>query len=270
MQATDTVSYEWKSDQLLMLDAVREAGKIARDFFLGKVRAWEKSPNNPVSEADYAVDDLLKERLHKNRPNYGWVSEESEQNKAREGSQAVWVVDPIDGTRAFIQKKPQFAISVALLVDCVPTLGVVYNPATEECFEAARGHGARLNGKNLQVSRHQKIVGSKLLSSRHAFRDCNWSEAAEGASFSFISSIAYRMALVAAGTFDATITLSTKSDWDIAAGDLIVQEAGGLVTQVNGTPLVYGQDSLSHPHIVAAGPHLHKTLTKGLGMVPEK
>lgn len=252
-----------------MLDAVREAGEIAQGFFLGNVRSWEKAPDNPVSEADYAVDDLLKERLHQARPDYGWVSEESEHCRARGGSQAVWVVDPIDGTRAFVQKKPQFAISVSLLVACVPVLGAVYNPATEEFFEAAHGYGARLNGENLHVSKCQKIVDAKLLSSRHAFRDCNWSEAAEGASFSFINSIAYRMALVATGRFDATITLSAKSDWDIAAGDLIVREAGGLVTQVTGAPLLYRQDSLSHPSIVAAGPILHETLTKGLNQVSE-
>lgn len=260
MNATETPSLE---DHLLLQSAVREAGALALGYFGGEIKQWEKNPGDPVSEADLAVDALLKDRLCGARPNYAWLSEETEDNPARLSAAKVWIVDPIDGTRAFLQGKPEFTVCAALVADGAPILGVVYNPATDDFFEASRGGGARHNGTQISVSAHGSVTGSKLLSSRRSFQKRDWTEAVDGAEFGFVNSMAFRLALVALGRYDATITLVGKSDWDIAAGDLIVTEAGGAMTQADGGKVIYNRPSVRHPSVIAAGPALHQELVEG-------
>lgn len=209
------------------------------------------------------MDALLKKHLHGARPDYGWLSEESEDDGSRLSAPFVWIVDPIDGTRAFLQGKPEFSVSVALVSDGTPVAGVVFNPVTDEFFEAARGAGARLNGTPIAVTAQGSVKGAKLLSSRRAFEKRDWSDVTESAEFGFVNSMAYRLALVAGGSYDATITLSPKSDWDIAAGDVIITEAGGVMTQADGKEIRYNRASVRHPNILAAGPALHGKLIEG-------
>ncbi len=252
-----------REDHELLQSAVREAGALALSYFGRDIKKWDKAPDDPVSEADLAVDALLKDRLCSARPGYGWMSEETEDDPARLSAPLVWIVDPIDGTRAFLQGKPEFTVCVALVADGAPILGVVFNPATGDFFEAVRGGGARHNGAAIAVSPQDAIAGAKLLSSRRTFQKRDWTDAVEHAEFGFLGSMAFRLALVGAGRYDATITLAPKSDWDLAAGDLIITEAGGVATQVDGKELRYNRPSVRHPDVIAAGPELHAKLVEG-------
>lgn len=248
-------------DHELLVAAVREAGALALRYFVGSVKSWEKAPGDPVSEADLAVDALLREHLMGPRPGYGWLSEESEDDGSRRGDAPVWIVDPIDGTRAFLRKRPEFSVSVALVMGGRPVAAAVFNPATDELFEAEVDRGARLNGDPTRVSAQENVAGATLIANRRVFL---WSPGAAAAEFQFVNSMAYRMALVAAGRADATLSMSAKSDWDVAAADLIVREAGGLVTTANGAALAFDNDHVTHASILAAGPALHTEIIAGL------
>lgn len=245
-------------DRDLLLAAVREAGTLALGYFNNGVKSWHKKPNDPVSEADIAVDKLLHERLADARPDYGWLSEESERRPSK--GRSIWVVDPIDGTRAFLEGKPEFTVCVALLQDDLPILAAIYNPASEEFFEATHGGGARLNGKAIHASGHASLMEARFLASRRTFEKHGWLSRAAKADFGYRNSIAYRMALVAAGKFDAAISLTEKSDWDIAAADLLVREAGGRVTTADGAPLRYSTDRHRHPSVIATGAFVYDDL----------
>ena len=251
-------------DHEILVAAVREAGALALRYYKGTVKSWDKQPGDPVSEADLAVNDLLYTRLVGARPGYGWQSEESADDGSRLAAPAVWIVDPIDGTRAFLRKHSEFSVSVALAVAGRPVAGVVFNPATDEFFEAEAGRGARLNGAPIRVSAQPGVADANLIASRRAFHAPHWSDAVESAQFHFISSMAYRMALVAAGRADATLSLSAKSDWDVAAADVIVREAGGCVSTAHGAPLTYDRIGVTHKSVLAAGPALHAEIAAGL------
>ena len=243
---------------------MREAGALALGYFGRDIKQWDKKPGDPVSEADLAVDALLKERLCAARPDYAWLSEETEDDPARLDTEHVWIVDPIDGTRAFLQGRPEFTVVGALVAGGVPILGAVFSPATGVFFEGVRGGGSRHIGAVISVTAQKTVAGSKLLSSRRMFQKRGWTEPLENAEFGFINSMAFRLALVAAGRYDATITLTRKSDWDLAAGDLIITEAGGVVTRADGTAFQYNGLAVQHPSCVAAGPALHKKILAGL------
>lgn len=248
------------ADAALLIDAVRAAGACALDFFGRSPAAWDKRPGDPVSEADIAVNDLLKARLLDQRPGYGWLSEESEDDPARLSSARVWVVDPIDGTRAFLKAKPEFAVSAALVADGRPQAAAVFNPATGEFFEAVAGGGARLNGTAIRTSHRTGLAGARLLTVRRALDRARHPDAFARTEATASGSIAYRLALVAAGRFDGVVSLSRKSDWDIAAAELLVHEAGGRVTTTEGAPFRYNRAALRHPSVIAAGAGLHAKL----------
>ena len=264
MTAADAASHDLATDHALLLDVVREAGALALKYFRTDVESWDKSPDNPVSEADLAVDKLLRDKLMAARPAYGWLSEETADTPDRRTKSHVWIVDPIDGTRAFLRGTPQFAVSAALVVNEHPVLGAVFNPAQDEMFEATRGGGARLNGTPINVSACTDPTTARLLASKRTFRTHNWPEVVDGAEFHFVNSMAYRMAVVANGRFDATITTTNKCEWDIAAAHLIIEEAGGAVTNVDGTPITYNRENVVHDNVLCAGKELHNILVAGL------
>ncbi len=253
-----SVPKDLAADHALLVEAVEEAGALARRFFETGFKSWEKYPDDPVSEADIAVDKLLRERLSAARPDYGWRSEES---TAQRGQGArTWVVDPIDGTRAFVAKKPEFAVSLALMEGARPVAGAVFNPATDELFEAVRGGGARRNGQAMRASRRTDLAGAKLLASQRTFERNRWIERTPGASFHYMNSIAYRMARVAAGDFEAAISMTEKNDWDIAAAHLLLEEAGACCTAVSGDRLSYDVPGARLPSVLAAAPGVHGML----------
>jgi myo-inositol-1(or 4)-monophosphatase len=243
-------SSEPENDLHLLEASVREAGTIALKFFGSDYKRWNKPGGSPVTEADLAIDNFLKETLCHARPDYGWLSEESLDDPARLGAHRVFVVDPIDGTVAFMKGRPHFTICAAVIEDARPIAGVVFNPAADECFTARSGGGAFLNGSPIHVGLGSEIAGSRLLGNSHAFAD--WPPV----HVENFSSIAYRVALVAAGRFDAMVSLTSKRDWDLAAADIVLSEAGGMLVGADNRPLTYNRASAVQGATVAAGPGL--------------
>jgi myo-inositol-1(or 4)-monophosphatase len=240
------------SDLALLETCVRGAGEIARKFYGSDFKRWAKDGGSPVTEADLAVDTYLKENLLKARPGYGWLSEESIDNAERLTAARVFVVDPIDGTVAFMKQRPHFTICAAVVEAGRAMSAAVHNPISEECFTARRGAGAFLNGKPIHVADRDRLEGARMLGPKTMF-ETGW-PAMEVTSY---SSIAYRVALVADGRHDAMVSLSTKCDWDLAAADLIVNEAGGLLTDEKGGSLIYNQPAATQHAAIAAGGRLH-------------
>jgi myo-inositol-1(or 4)-monophosphatase len=247
-------------DLSLLREAVQAAGKVALGFFEGTVRHWNKGPDDPVSEADHAVDALLRERLGGARPDYGWLSEETEDDRSRLDRRQVWIVDPIDGTRAFIRGRNQFAVCAALVSDGEPALAAVLNPATDELFEAVRGRGAWLNGQRIHIRQRDELAGAHILGGRRALENHAHGALPLGLTFETVNSIAYRICLVACGRYDACISLNGKSDWDIAAADLVMTEAGGRITDRQDEPFRYNLPTARHGSVIAAAPGLHRQI----------
>jgi myo-inositol-1(or 4)-monophosphatase len=238
----------------LLKSAVCEAGKIALKFFGGQYERWTKEGGSPVTEADLAIDTFLKNHLQQARPDYGWLSEESLDDPARLEARRVFVIDPIDGTVAFMKGRPHFTICAAIVENGRPICGVVFNPAADENFTAEKGNGAFLNGQPIHVGQRTEIAGCRLLGNKQVFAD--WPPM----HVENFSSIAYRVALVAAGRFDAMISLTTKCDWDMAAADIILAEAGGCLVGPDGSPLAYNQASALQGATIASGPGLVQPL----------
>ena len=238
--------------------AVVEAGRIALQWYRRPHASWEKGPGQLVTEADLAVDRFLKETLL--RPGEGWLSEETEDDRTRLGRHRVWVVDPIDGTRSFAEGVPEFTICVALLVDDRARLGFVYNPATEEMFEAAAGQGATRNGEPMRVSGVARLDDAHIVASRFESRRRNFAALIPTAALSSLGSLAYKLALVAAGRYDGYLSWRRTHDWDIAAALLLLEEAGGVIADAGGRPIQLNQPEPVHPGILAAGAALYPQL----------
>jgi myo-inositol-1(or 4)-monophosphatase len=255
-------------DLALIEEATRRAGEIARRYYGQEYRRWSKSRGEPVTEADLAIDRFLRERLEAARPDYGWLSEETGRAPERVGAERQFIVDPIDGTTAFLKERPHFSISVAIADSGRAVAGVVYNPITEELFSAVEGGGSRLNGGPIRVSTCAELQGCRVLGPKDMSAHPAWLPLPHDfwctIHIETRSSIAYRMALVAAGRFDAAIVLSPKHDWDMAAGDVIVREAGGVVTARDGCPLWFGGSSAMQRSMICAGPPLHTLFLKCL------
>jgi myo-inositol-1(or 4)-monophosphatase len=249
-----------EEDYELLKQAVREAGELALTYFRKTITVRRKLDGSEVSEADLAVDVALKIALHLPRPNYGWLSEETEDDPQRLKSDSVWMVDPIDGTNAFLRQVPEWTVSAALVENGRPVLGAVFNPATNEFFHAMRGRGAFLNDVPMAASSKNTLDGAFLIASGGLFKKKIWKEPWPEVHTKWVNSVAYRLALVASGKADATISLSNKSEWDLAAAALMVEEAGGIVTDHHGAAHAYNRASPRLQSLVAAGKALHPLL----------
>jgi len=254
-------------DFRLLRAAVDEAGKLAHSYFRQEVAVRRKLDGSEVSDADIAVNEALKETLLGGRPDYGWLSEESEDDATRLERRLVWMVDPIDGTNAFLRHIPEWTISAALVQEGKPVLGAVFNPATGEYFHAIRGGGAFLNDKLIKVTGRETLEGALFIASGGLFKKRIWKEPWPGVESRWVNSVAYRLALVAAGRADATLSLSAKSEWDLAAGVLIVEEAGGVVTDHHGHAFRFNLPIPRFPSLVAAPPGLHAKLIERTSLV---
>ena len=249
-----------EEDYALLKTAVRDAGELALTYFRQQILVNRKPDGSEVSEADLAVDTALKLDLLTRRPDYGWLSEESEDDQERLKCRRVWMVDPIDGTNAFLRHLPEWTVSAALVEDGVPVLGAVYNPATKEFFHAMRGKGAFRNDQPIAASTKATLDGALLIASGGLFKKKIWKEPWPEVKTKWVNSVAYRLALVACGRADATISLSNKSEWDLAAASLLVEEAGGIVTDHRGDAHHYNRPSPRFPSLVASGKALHPLL----------
>jgi len=243
------------------LEAVmREAGELAVTTGRGDFKRWTKShDNSPVSDADIAVDKLLRARLSTLAPQAGWLSEETEDLPSARAQAQVWIVDPIDGTRAFLAGFPDWTVSVALVENGRPRLAALYAPVTAEMFLAARGAGATCNGKPIRVSAGERLDGATIAGPKRYLERL----AALNSSIRpqpKVHSLALRLARVAQGTLDAGFASSGSHDWDIAAADLLVHEAGGVVTDFTGGPLSYNRPRTLQSALLAAGAARHAGL----------
>jgi myo-inositol-1(or 4)-monophosphatase len=244
----------------LLCQAVQEAGRLALTLFRQSVRNWRKDDNSPVSDADIAVDRLLHKRLIGARPSYGWLSEEAEDGPGRLSSRHVWVVDPIDGTRAFLKGGDQWCISAGLVRDGVPVAAAVYRPLKEHCFAAAKGAGATLNLGPIKASAHTEIAGARILGARQMAQKLAGSAALSAADVP----LALRLCLIAEGRYDAFVAATPKNDWDICAGHLILEEAGGIVTDLSGQPCIYNRAEPFQRGIIASNRAIHGEIARAL------
>lgn len=247
-------------DERLLAEAVREAGALALGYFDRGLKGRFKADNTPVSEADLAANELLHERLRLARPDYGWLSEESADDAARLDAERVWVVDPIDGTRAFLGGRTDWAVSVALIERGAPILGAVFGPVGGELFTARAGGGTRLNGRRISVADRERIEGARIIAAPEQLRAKPGSEDWPPIDRVWVNAITYRLAKIAAGDIHATFSLTGKAEWDLAAAALLVQEAGGRATDARGAALRFNQPNPRINGLVAAGPRLHELL----------
>lgn len=243
------------------LEAVmREAGELALHTSRGPFKRWTKGhDNSPVSEGDIAVNALLHARLGQLMPDAGWLSEESKDHLPDRAAPTSWIVDPIDGTRAYISGRDDWTISVALVEDGRPRLAALYAPAREEMFLAVRGGGATLNGIAITAN------GGGMLERATLAGPKRYLDRLAGLSPTILAqpkvhSLALRLTRVAYGALDAAFASPGSHDWDLAAADLLVHEAGGVLSDLAGQRLCYNRPHVVHGALIAAGPGRHATL----------
>jgi myo-inositol-1(or 4)-monophosphatase len=256
---------QYKREMEIALEACRIAGNAVMPYFdCGQYTVREKSRGNPVTSADLEVNRKLKEVILQAFRDDGWLSEEEQDSSQRLGKRRVWIVDPIDGTKEFIEKVPEFSISLALVVDGEPQAAVVFNPAKKEIFTAQRGGGTFANEKRVQVSSLRHLQEGLILASRSDYEQGKYRDLQAFFKLKPIGSIAYRLAQVAAGLGEGTFTLKDTSEWDVCAGCLLVEEAGGVVTNEKGLSLKFNQPDVRIGGVLAANPSLHGKILKVL------
>jgi len=245
--------------------AVRDAGSLALSMFGKQIKNWTKGPSSsPVCDADIAVNDLLRERLIASDDACAWLSEESADDAARLGARHVWVVDPIDGTRAYIAGQPDWAISAALVEDGRPIAACLYAPALDEFFAARSGAGSMLNGTPIAATpgadlRDIRVIGPQKFLDQLSSAMLPFTRLPRG------HSLALRLVRVAQGAVDVAFAGGNSHDWDLAAADLLVHEAGGALTPLAGGTVVYNRPVPRHGMLIAAGRDRHTALIKFLG-----
>jgi myo-inositol-1(or 4)-monophosphatase len=257
LPATDAVDLP-RAAQCLAA-SVREAGALALSMFGTPLKNWTKGASSPVSEADIAVDKLLRERLGGWDSGIGWLSEESADDATRLSAHFVWIVDPIDGTRAYIAGLAEWAVSVALVENGRPIAACLFAPVSDEFFAATVGGGATRNGAAIAASPGSELGGIRIGGPKN-FLEKLPTFTPPATIVPRIPSLALRLARVADGTIDAAIAGGASHDWDLAAADLLVHEAGGALTPFDGTPLIYNRPEPRHGMLVAAGRDRHAVL----------
>ena len=249
-------------------DIARQAGDLAMRFFRSgsstSARIWSKAGGSPVTEADVAVDTFLKVRLSALYDEAGWLSEETADDSRRLGRDYVWIVDPIDGTRAFLSGNPDWSVAIALLHKSRPVLGIVHAPVHELTFEAEAGSGARRHDEAISVSAATALNGISVAGPK-PFVDRLERQVSTIRRPPRIPSLALRIARVAEGSVDAGLVSTDARDWDIAAADLILKEAGGALTTLAGEPPRYNEPEPVHGELVAAPKRLQAEILAAVG-----
>ena len=246
--------FDMKADLELLRSAAAEAGRIAMGYFRRDPKVSWKAGMSPVTEADLHADAYLRETLLAARPDYGWLSEETADTPDRLSRRRTFVVDPIDGTKAFIDGRDLWCVSVAIVENGQSLAGILDCPARNEVFEASRGQGSFLNGNRLAIgdaSPNPRLSGARTFVSAYS--------AATGVKpehMPHIPSLAYRIAIIADGRLDATFIKPNSHDWDLAAADLVLTEAGGIVHRKDGIKPVYAGETTVHDILVAGNARL--------------
>jgi myo-inositol-1(or 4)-monophosphatase len=252
------------ADMELLASAARAAAPLALRYFRQNPAVWSKAGGSPVSEADIAVDEFLRARLLAARPGYGWLSEETEDDLARLQRRVLFVVDPIDGTRGFLEGSEAWCISLAVVADGRPVAAALSAPALGVLYTASAGGGAWAGPERLAVSAQDGLSGARLGGPRGWLRTA--AIAATGAvAQPHISSLAYRLARVATGRFDAAFASPRSHDWDLAASDLLVHEAGGRLTGLDAAPPRYNEAIPRHDVVAASNARIHAAIVAAIG-----
>lgn len=251
-----------RADLELAIAAARTAGRAVMGFFRQGAEVRYKGPEQPVTDTDLTADRILREALLGARPEYGWLSEETADSPDRLGRERVWVVDPIDGTNSFVLGIAEFAVCVGLAEGGRAVLGVVYNPATDELYSAVAGEGAFRDGEPIRVSAEERRL---VLASRSEIRRGEFGPFADGWTVRPLGSTAYRMVKVADGTGDVFVSRGPKGEWDLCAAGVVVEEAGGRVTDVAGNPLRYNRPAPVLRGVAASNGALHAAALGVLG-----
>jgi myo-inositol-1(or 4)-monophosphatase len=258
------------SDLELLEGAAREAGALARELLTKPLDIQSKGEAGPVTNVDFAVNDFLMAKLRGARPDYGWLSEETPDNpNDRIGKQRVFMLDPIDGTAALIARIPQFTISIGVSDADRAWLGAIYNPMTDELFLGGGGIAATLNGRAITTTQRRDVEGCTMIGMMVRFQNKKWPTPWPKMEIIERQSIAYRMALVAAGMADATLLFGWKNEWDISAGAAIVAAAGGRVTDPWGGQLQFNNPDRRVPGLVVSGAALHPLLIERMSFMPD-
>jgi myo-inositol-1(or 4)-monophosphatase len=239
--------------------AVREAGALALSLFRTPIKTWIKGKNSPVSEADIAVDALLRAKLMSVAPDYGWLSEESVDDHSRLSARRVWIVDPIDGTSAFVAGLPDWTISAALVEDGRPILGALFAPVENAMLTAAGGAGAFCNGTRLAIREDPSLHDLRVAGPKY-FLAALHEHLPDLVPTPRIHSLALRLARVAQGSLDVALASRHSRDWDLAAADLLVHEAQGMLTTIGGDRLTYNRPDPTHGALVAASRVRHAAI----------
>lgn len=253
LPASDALNAE---DLALISEAARAAGDMALRYKSKGLVTEYKEGGSPVTDADLAVDALLKATLLAARPDYGWLSEETVDDPARLDCERLFVVDPIDGTRAYIRGRPWWVVAIGVVDRGEAVAGVVHAPDLSDTYTATIGGGALLNGEAMRPSQTDAIADCAMIGEAGFFSHPAWPEPWPEMRLSSRNATALRMCLVGAGTFDATVTLAPKADWDVAAADLIAREAGAAVLDHKGRRFAYNRADPRQASLVCAAPAL--------------
>lgn len=241
---------------------MKEAGMLISSLKNTSHILGKKSNNDIVTQADLLVNEVIKNQMMAHFPDYGWLSEESVDDVKRLSCNKVWIVDPVDGTKEYASGIPEYAISVALVENGIPVLASVYNPATNELFHAIKNGGAWCNDKPVRcadVASHQQLL---LLASRSEYERGEWLQVEKQYRVQQVGSIAYKLALIAAGKAQAVFSLGQKNEWDIAAGVLLVTEAGGMVTDLHGKQFQFNHENVLVDGIIATTKSCHDEIVE--------
>lgn len=241
------------SEELELLKQVGiEAGEVALSYFGKDPKTWMKSGNSPVSEADLAVDNLLKARLLTARPDYGWISEETKDTRPAQMRQRTFIVDPIDGTRGFLEKDKYWCISLAIVEDGRPIAGVLQCPVSGDVYAAYSGGGATCNDETIQRLNYKTQEKPLISAPSSLIEKLPQTFCDQVTFFHYVPSLAYRLALAATGKIDVILVRPHCHDWDIAAADIILNEVGGVLLTHHGQPIVYGHFPYEHGFLIGA------------------
>jgi myo-inositol-1(or 4)-monophosphatase len=250
-------------DAALLYDAVREAGALGQSLARrGNLRQWTKPDGSHVTEGDLAINTLLEERIRTARPDDGWLSEETPDEPQRLARPRLWIIDPIDGTRAFIEGRKEWCVAAALAIAGRPVLAAVYRPMKDEFYAAEAGGGASLNGQQLAIPDSDDLTGARIAGNRKALAGLTHLGIAPDPSGAL--PLQLRLAYVAAGRLAGAVSVGKRNDWDLAAGELLVIEAGGAVSGTSGEGYIYNRPEPWQQGLVAAGAKRHAALIRAL------